>query len=50
MPLEIVTRLKIIFLAAMLPLQQLVYPQNNPGFTTSSEIIFPNDLSLIFRE
>jgi hypothetical protein len=26
-------------------LQQLVYPQNNPGFTTSSEIIFPNDLT-----
>jgi len=26
-------------------LQNMVYPQNNPGFTTSSEIIFPNDLS-----
>jgi hypothetical protein len=26
-------------------LQQLIYPQNNPGFTTSSEIVFPNDLT-----
>ena len=26
-------------------LQQLVYPQYNPGFTTSGEIIFPNNLS-----
>ncbi|WP_255496070.1 RagB/SusD family nutrient uptake outer membrane protein [Mucilaginibacter sp. FT3.2] len=26
-------------------LQQLIYPQNNPGFTTSAEIVFPNDLT-----
>lgn len=26
-------------------LQQLVYPQYNPGFTTSGEILFPNNLS-----
>lgn len=26
-------------------LQQLIYPQNNPGFTTSAEIIFPNNLT-----
>ena len=26
-------------------IQQLTYVQNNPGFTTSAEIIFPNDLT-----